>query len=188
MELWPPCCCVAAFVSAAFKQLRIPTAPKRELAIDLKTMVGPNDANPWRLPVTSEKNRRGVLLQDADETIRRLLQSHDSHFDFAHVPLSIIPLPLFDEVAQRAIDEGCVVGIGFARDMIIGGNGQLLHVARIVELNWREALLVDDALPGSEQEQRIGWDSIERACRKIDDGFWLIGPNHVVRTIGSPST
>jgi hypothetical protein len=177
--VWPPHCCVAAFVDAAIRTLCGQQLDRASLARDLKTVTAPGLANPWGLDIDEDPSAQGVLARTAVRQLGTLLQRVNSELSFRHIRFSTIAFEQYPDVFGQAISLGNVVGIGFDYSLLFGESLRARHVARArLASNPTEVVLVDDSHRGKLPVVTVDWPALERAVFAVDDGFWVIGPRH----------
>lgn len=171
---WPPWCCVVAFVTKALEIYGTKDIDLAALARSLGVRTGVSDANPWKLPVATRDEELGVSPKMARHTIPQSLSRHCPGLGFRYVPFREVQLQMHDAAFEDAAHQGCVIGVGYNYRMLMGREGCIRHVARVVDAQPGEkVILIDDYT--SEEPQRVHWSDLERAVYSVDDGFWIIG-------------
>lgn len=170
-----PCVCVSTFVTSAISDLLGLKPMPRHIAAEIQTHVGPDDLNPWNLPVTDDPNRRGVLLEDAKRLIPELLRSYSTRLSFVHIGFSEIPYAQYFELADILSRRRCIVGIGFDRCELFNEPPPAPHVAKIISLGELGVVLDNDGGRGDPRTFMVAYEALESAVLKINDGFWVIG-------------
>lgn len=174
--IWPPHCCVAAYVDAAVRILGGTVSDRVSLARELGTTTDPGMENPWHLPVTSEPLSLGVTAMAARQRLPQILQRIDQKLVFRHVPFATIAFEQYPEVFEQALSRGCVIGVGFDYTRLFGDAVTARHVARAsVGGSSQEVLLFDDSHRALRSVATVAWPALEQAILAIDDGFWIIG-------------
>jgi len=174
--VWPPCCCVAAFVEAALREFGHGVDDRRALAAELGIRVGERDGNPWDLPIEADSERRGLLKADAERRLPSVLRKYDADLRFRHVPFNMVTLRLYPELLAQALEQGCVVGVGVDMALLRCEQGSLRHVLRVQGPSSESRVtLLDDSRASPPARMESDWERVERAVRHIDDGFWIIG-------------
>lgn len=172
---WPACCCVAAFVEVALQQLGYWPIDRASIAHKLGIRVGPDDDNPWGLPIELNAYLRGLPVREAEKSIPSVLREFSTDLDFKHIPFNKIILGLHIELFGQATKQNCIVGVGFNRARFINTSKVLCHVVRIApSKNPEIVLMIDDSI-GSPNPEQIRWSDLEPAVADIKDGFWIIG-------------
>lgn len=176
-EPWPPYCCVAAFAHAALRQLGASCPPRQELARLLDTHVPESSANPWSLPIAPNRELTGVMPITATCAINDLLKELAPNLRMRHIPFRSIAMQLYADLADDAVRNGVVTGVGLDWTTILGEEGEIhRHLLRLQCAGDRNATLVDDSDGVGAKSFRLAWDAIERGVNVVNDGFWLIGP------------
>lgn len=176
-EPWAPYCCVAAFTEAALHQLGTECPPRSALARLLDTHVPEGSANPWALPITSDRELAGVTPTMAIRTINILLNKLAPNLRMRHIPFRSIAMQLYAELAEDAIRKGVVTGIGLDWTTTSGKEGDIhRHLLRLQGASDRNATLLDDSIGIGSEPFVLSWDVIERSVNVVNDGFWLVGP------------
>jgi hypothetical protein len=144
--VWPPQCCVPAFLGTAVATLtgtlellgkeRI----RRDLAVAVGVVVSPEDANPWDLRVSQRPEDWGVKVRN----IRGSLEPIESvlgcrrGFILEIIDLDTIPFRLYEDAVIELSRSGSVVGISFDYPELTGrvtssatGARPGRHVARL---------------------------------------------------------
>lgn len=175
--LWPPQCCVPAFVSAAIEQFGIEPPHQRLIAESLSVGVLESDENPWSLRVVTSYTDAGVKPSHAMRYINNLLREYANKLRFIHVPFLTIAYGLYDEVIAQSLERSVVVGIGLDWSALSNaGAGGAKHVARVAQMTTKGLQLIDDSSDISPSTLFATWDAVERSAREPLDGLWLIGP------------
>lgn len=170
---WPPHCCVPAYVVAALSAFGFKVRDNAAVARELGILVGPDDLNPWQLPVTALPDARGIAPADAIARIPALIRRYHSSLSFRHLRFSHIPCEMYREVFIDARSR-CCVGVGFSYSRLITGDANCRHVTRLEPGDTEnQAFIVDDSAKG--ESHSVSWDSLEAAVRAANDGFWIIG-------------
>jgi len=186
-DVWPPCCCVAAYLAEALRIHGYTDIDRPWLARELGICVGPADENPWRLPVTPESSLRGVPLSKAQNRIPAVLDHFGSGLRFRHVPFRAVTMNLFPDLLEQATAQKCVAGVGFNRGLLLGNLARNRHVARIVPHDQPErAVILDDSMGRPPARSIVEWSALETAVYNIDDGFWLIGSDRALNLEYAP--
>lgn len=176
-ESWPPYCCVAAFAHAALHQLEAECPSRSNLARLLGTHVPEGSANPWSLPVVSDRRLAGVAPTMAVRAINQLLRDLAPSLRMRHVPFRSIAMQLYADLANEAVGKGVVTGIGLDWGTVAGeGGGLHRHLLRLRGANDRGATLLDDSIGVDPEPFDVPWAELERSVHVVDDGFWLVGP------------
>jgi hypothetical protein len=173
--LWPPRCCVPAFVYAALARNGISADPL-SLPCLLGVEVSIGDKNPLGLPV-SQNGTWGMTSEAANGRINRLFQELGLPLAFRHVPFNEIALESYENVLEQAFSRSVVVGIGLNYNLLANVTRvePVRHVIRVISNRGSNLKLFDDSLEHSCSEFTVPWDKIERAVLNILDGYWLIG-------------
>lgn len=179
--IWPPCCCVAAYLAEALHVHGYSDIDRPWLARELGICVGPSDENPWGLPVTPESSLRGVPLSKAENRIPTVLDHFGSGLCFRHIPFRAVTLNLFPDLLEQATAQKCVAGVGFNKALLLQKPALIRHVARIVPHDRPESVVIlDDSLGRPPARHIVEWSALETAVYNIDDGFWLIGSDRAL--------
>jgi hypothetical protein len=174
--VWPPCCCVAAFVFESLRQLGYAVLDRAALARQLGIRVGPDKANPWNLLVDPDPNLQGLLVSDAKRLLPNILKQYDQNLRFRHIPFRTVMFELYAEVLDQALNQGCVAGVGFNKAVLLAESGTVRHVTRIRPVDDREkVLLLDDTCGVPARRTFVEWGILEKAVHSVNDGFWIIG-------------
>jgi hypothetical protein len=186
--VWPPQCCVSAYIYAALSHHGIRYANPSELPALLETSVRPTDANPLGLPVTTDDSTQGVTAAKATRTLGHLLADIAPTIGFRHLPLKVIPLGLYDEILEDALKRGLTVGVGVDVSLLDLGehNVPVLHVFRVHSFDRHQITLFDDSKECAPPTIKRSWERIEQAILAAADGFWLIGPEQELAFAAAP--
>jgi hypothetical protein len=163
-------------VVAAIEQLCHRQADRVQVARVLGTRVGPEDKNPWDLPVEPNPELRGVQVQEARERFPEILGPFDEALGFRHVPFNTVMFGLFPEVLDQALARGCVVGVGFNYARLLARGNIVRHLMRVQPTdNPEEVLLLDDSAGKPPARFLARWMNLEAAVADVHDGFWIVG-------------
>lgn len=176
-RLWPPHCCVPAFVKAALRQLGVDCPGDEAFARFLGVRVAPGQENPFGLTFATETHPAGISAGDAERQINRLCRSLQVPIYFRHVPFRSIAFGLWEDVLQTARRSSAVVGVGVDYHQLekIEPDRSALHVLRIVECRRNTVKLYDDSGESVPTCFEISHDRLERAVIAASDGYWILG-------------
>jgi hypothetical protein len=176
MKIWPPWCCVTAFITASLEQLGYNVENPALIAKELGTSIGPEDDNPWNLDIQPDYELRGVSLLSAKKKIPLILKQFDERLNFRHVKFRTVTFHLFQDYLEQELKNGAVVGVGFNYTYLFGGTNLNRHITRILPADdTRIVYLIDDFSNTPPENVSINWIKLEKAVYDIDDGFWIIG-------------
>jgi hypothetical protein len=177
-ERWPAHCCVPAFVHAALRASGIDLKEPASLPALLGVHVGANDENPLDLQIAETDDARGVTVAVAEKSIQALLDDLKLSISFRYLPFNEIPLSLYEDVLQDALNKGFIVGLGADVSQLDIENcqGKALHVFRVVGFNYNSITLFDDAYECYPPELTRAWHEVERSVLAAESGFWIFGP------------
>ncbi len=140
--IWPPHCCVPAFLGCAVARLAGDSGAlkdkeiRRKLATAVRVTVGPTDANPWALQVSSDVKEWGVTPEAAKmrlELVESVLGvEHNLVLDF--VKFNMVPFEFYEDEVTQFSRRGAVVGISFDyRELVrLSADGTEFHLTRHV--------------------------------------------------------
>lgn len=186
-SIWPPCCCVAAYLAEALRIHGYSDIDRPRLARELGICVGPADENPWGLSVTPESSLRGLPLSKAQNRIPAVLAHFGSGLRFRHIPFRAVTLNLFPDLLEQATKQKCVAGVGFNRALLFGSPALIRHVARIIPHDHPDSVVIlDDSMERPPARHVVEWSALETAVYNIDDGFWLIGSDRAINLEYAP--
>jgi len=171
---WPERCCVAAFVWAAILNLCCVSVDRQQLARRLGIRVGPNDDNPWGLPV-AKSGTTGLTVAEATEAIPLIVCEY--RLFFRHVPFNTIAFEQFPETLHHAVSRRHVAGVGLDYSVVSGRGRQ--HSAHVMRCRLGETgrcvVLVDDSTGFPAVCHELQWHELEAAVHAVDGGYWIIG-------------
>lgn len=119
--VWPPQCCVPAFLWAAVhglcdQRVQVPSVIEMKAAATaLKIVVSPEDANPFEFPVSNDPLKWGVKAVDATSRFDAFLSSIgvEKRLNLSLFPINEIDFEAYEEVILELQSTGGIVGIGF---------------------------------------------------------------------------
>ena len=205
---WPPQCCVPAFLGTAITILaETPDALQREevrrdLAIAIGVVVGPEDANPWGLRVSRRPDDWGVGVRDIEGSLHSLESVLGCHQELTLevIRFDIIPFRLYEDAVVELSGRGGVIGISFDY-LALTGKQQLTsartqqsarHLARLTpsaadgkkEPNIQspefrtdytgDLWVFDDSGEMGDSESLVDWQFLVKACWAVGGGLWHV--------------
>jgi hypothetical protein len=175
---WPPQCCVAAVVNATLVASGTHVADPTAIPGLLGTRVGPDEANPLGLAITTDIDARGVTAAEAVRRIPGILKTFGSPLGFRHVPLNTISLDQHEEVLAAALKQATVVAVGlnYATLARRETDKPARHVFRVIGSGDGLLNLMDDSGECEPAVQTFPVQEVFHAARAVRDGFWIFGP------------
>lgn len=174
-RVWPPECCVPAFVHAALLSFGVGLADVDALPARLGVRIRPDQKNPLGLALATDSNPPGIRAVDADREINKLFAELQVPLAFRRVPFLEITLDLWDEVLKTALDRKIVTALGLDYTVLTGlpGSQSAQHVMRVKAQTRDSVQLLDDS--GESEPANFAWVHVESAVLAVPDGFWMIG-------------
>jgi len=173
--------CAPSFVHHALQALGHTAPPLPHIARRLSTTVDPADENPWNLPTEPCYQLRGTHTSTVVAELPALLAEQDGDLSFRHISFHCIACELYPEVLAQASVRGCIVGVGYAWDILNATTAarpravsdHSRHVSRLEPLSEQRVRVIDNGPPC----EVFSWDLVTDAVLAVDDGFWVIGPS-----------
>ncbi|MBO1329503.1 hypothetical protein OQ496_14065 [Acetobacter suratthaniensis] len=176
-KLWPPQCCVPAFVHAALLQLGVdypyPDAIPKVIGIRVK----PEDVNPLDLALADRLHPPSIRGSDAERQVNRMCCQIDSDLRLRRVPFKAIIEELWMDVLDEAMSRGAVVGLGVDYNMLMAAGPSdcsAQHVLRVLSLNNGIITLFDDSGESNQAVISVDPDRVREAVLSVEDGLWII--------------
>lgn len=179
-RIWPPECCVPAFVHNAMVVKGVALDVPDILPSKLGVRVRPDQDNPLGLALADDRYPPGIRSADAEQDINRCFVELGITLRFRHIMFLAIALGLWEEVLDVALARSVVVGLGvdFGVLMKRTSTSPAEHVQRVISRNGDRLELVDDSGETIPARYSASTDQISRAVLAIPDGFWMIGAKH----------
>ncbi len=129
-----------------------------------------------------DSKARGVLVSEAMIRLPSVLKEYDENLAYRHLPFREVTLGLFGEVVETAIQNGCVIGVGYDHAKLEGKQDEHRHLARIVANRGHDEIqLADDYVGRPAPLITVNWAELESAVYRVDDGFWIIGHRDAIQ-------
>jgi hypothetical protein len=207
---WQSQCCVPAFLWRALQAFSdreglAQEAWHRKAAECLGVNVGPNDPNPWSLPVTTNPERWGVTPKLASERFEPLqaLAECTIKLRLDIVKANEVPFGQFEDAVHELHNRGGIVAIGYDLADLERWAGHPLppkrahHLVRLTPLAAERELepnvlsaefafdypgairLFDDSGELTPAELCVPWPTLIHAFRAINGAFWAVCPASV---------
>lgn len=130
--VWPPHCCVPAFLYSALGKCGVDLPDPLTLPKLLGVQVGPEDINPLQLRITEDFDQRGITCEQAVGRINNYLQKYYPCFAFRHIKFKNIQFKMYGEVLATALEKGLIVGIGVNYTLLKNRSGEVYrHLFRV---------------------------------------------------------
>ena len=119
--IWPPQCCVPAFLGTAVGFLTgtldalLSEDIRRDLATAVGVVVGPEDANPWGLRVSHRAEEWGVKARNIEgslDSVESVLGCHRG-LTLEVVSFDTIPFQLYEDAVIDIVSHKAIIGISF---------------------------------------------------------------------------
>jgi hypothetical protein len=174
---------------------------RHDLAVAVGVTVGPNDANPWGLPVSNDADEWGVKTEDIKGglgPIESVLGCRRS-FTLEVANFDTIPFQLYEDAVIELSQRMVIVGISFdyaklkeAAKFSKSETHPGRHVARLTpsiddegkKPNIRspdfkfdysgDLWLFDDSGEMDNSDSFVSWPRLVRACRAVGGGLWSV--------------
>ena len=176
-RIWPPQCCVPAFVHAALMQLGVDCPYPEAIPGILGVRVRPDQANPLGLALVDASHPAGIRGSDAEREVNRMCREIDSALRLRRVPFETIVEELWTDVLDDAMSRGAVVGLGVDYNVLmatVASDRSAQHVLRVLSREGESFALFDDS--GESDPATISVDSarVRAAVLPIHDGLWIM--------------
>lgn len=175
--IWPPQCCVPAFVHAALVQLGEDCPYPMTIPGILGVRVGQGQANPLELALADAAHPPGIRGGEAERAVNRMCREIGSPFRLRRVPFKTIVEDLWLDVLDEALSRGAVVGIGVDYGILTTGGSpdrSAQHVFRVLGREPRTLTLFDDSGESGLDTMTVEPDRLRVAVLPIDDGLWIM--------------
>lgn len=176
-RIWPPECCVPAFLHGAMLAKAVAVAVPDVLPSILGVRVRPDQENPLGLALADPRNPPGIRAADAEREINRFFSELELPLRFRRVPFLQIAMGLWEEVLDAALAKGLVVGLGVDYGVLMQRTTprSAQHVLRVLARKGDQLEVVDDSGETSPARFEVATDRASEAVLAIPDGFWMIG-------------
>ncbi|WP_150131843.1 hypothetical protein [Sphingomonas carotinifaciens] len=175
--IWPPQCCVPAFVHAALVQLGVDCPYPEAIPGILGVRVRADQSNPLGLALADASHPAGIRGADAEREVNRMCRELDSPLRLRRVPFKTIVEELWMDVLDDAMSRGAVVGLGIDYNVLMGtvaSDRSAQHVMRVLVRDGESIAIFDDS--GESVPAMISVDParVRAAVLPIDDGLWIM--------------
>lgn len=176
-HVWPPECCVPAFLHGAMLAKSVAVAEPSALPRILGVRVRPGQDNPFGLALADSHHPPGIRAKDAEAGINRLFADLGLPLRCRRVPFLEIGLGLWEELLDAALAKGIVVGLGLDFNVLTRRSipSSAEHVLRVLGRSGRHLEVIDDSGEATPALRRVTTEDAAKAVLAIPDGFWMIG-------------
>lgn len=178
-RIWPPQCCVAAFVHAAFVQFGVECPYPETIPGILGVRVRPDQPNPLGLALADALHPAGIRGADAEREINRMCREIGSPLRLRRVPFGTIVEELWMDVLDDALSRRAVVGLGVDYHTLMTTESperSAQHVLRVLERLEETLSLFDDSGESVPPSFTVDPAQVRVASRRINDGLWIMNP------------
>ncbi|NVJ09747.1 hypothetical protein HUW63_31560 [Myxococcus sp. AM001] len=175
--LWPPQCCVPAFVHAALVRLGVPCSVPEALPSILGVRVRPDQENPLGLALATDAHPPGIRGADAEREVNQMCLELGLPFRLRRIPFNTIQWDAWEDVLITALNRKAIVGVGVDYHVLMSTEPirSAQHVLRVDQWRADAVGLFDDSGETVPPHFEIGHEQLRRAVMAISDGLWIIG-------------
>lgn len=176
-KVWPPQCCVPAFVHAALVELGFDCAHPEIIPSILDVRVLPDQENPLELKLADAAHPPGIRGSDAERQVNRMCTDLALPLRLRRVPFSTIYAELWEDVLDAALASGAVVGIGVEYNILMGramSKRSAQHVLRVLSHDAQSSRLFDDSGESDPAVLMFDAERVRASVLSIGDGFWIV--------------
>ncbi len=171
----PPHSCVVTFVASALQEY-VQTCDLARLAHLLGMRVGPEDANPWNVPIEPDPSLRGITLDRFERAVPSVLLTYAPELRFRYVPFNTIAFGLYDAVLEAALAASCTIGVSYNYAHLQRNAGTVRHVSRVCRAEFPHHVILSDTTGTDPNDtSRIHWENLCAAVNDISGGYLIIG-------------
>jgi hypothetical protein len=178
-RLWPPQCCVPAFMYAALVQLGVECPVPNAIPSILGVRVRSDDANPLGLALADAAHPPGIRGEDAEREVNRMCRDLELPIRLRRIPFNTVIEDLWEDILDTALAREAVVGVGVDYKILTGGavpDGSAQHVLRVLRFNRDGLTLFDDSGESVPPMIDLEVARLRSAVLAILDGLWIVGP------------
>lgn len=175
--VWPPECCVPAFVCFALDHFGLECSYPQTLPAILGVKVHADQDNPLHLPIATSASPVGIRAADAEREINRLFSELGSPVTFRRIPFDEVTFGLWEDVLESALSRDIVVGLGVDYAVLTGKpvRRPARHLVRVTQQAGDYLSLYDDSGEMGTAAFQCSIDTARSAVQAVPDGFWMIG-------------
>jgi hypothetical protein len=176
-RIWPPECCVPAFVHAAMVAKNVALPEPDALPGILGVRVRADQDNPLGLALADQYHPPGIRAVDAEREINRLFTKLGLQLQCRRIPFLEVGFGLWEEVLDVALARDLVLGLGVDFSVLMQRSTQrsAQHVLRVLTHVDDRLEVVDDSGEATQDRFFVTTDRASMAVLAIPDGFWMIG-------------
>lgn len=177
LRIWPPQCCVPAFVYAALVELGVECAYPETIPGMLDVRVLPFQENPLQLRLADATHPPGITGASAEREVNRMCADLELTFRLRRVPFNTIHAELWEDVLEAALASGAVVGLGVEYNLLMGttmSKRSAQHVLRVLHHNAGSVRLFDDSGESVPATITAEADRVRASVLPIEDGLWIM--------------
>lgn len=178
-RIWPPQCCVPAFVHAALVQLGEDCPHPETIPGILGVRVRPDQENPLELALVDASHPPGMRGADAEREVNRMCREIGSVLRLRRVPFNTIVGDLWIDVLDEAMSRGAVVGVGVDYHVLKTRgipDRSAQHVVRALGREDQLLTLFDDSGESDPATILVDTERLRAAVLPIHDGLWIMNP------------
>lgn len=176
-RIWPPQCCVPAFVHAALVQLGEDCPYPETIPGILGVRVRPDQENPLELALADASHPPGIRGADAEREFNRMCREIGSVLRLRRVPFNTIVGELWIDVLDDAMSRGAVVGLGVDYHVLMTrgtSDRSAQHVLRVLGREGQLFTLFDDSGESDPATIMVDTERLHAAVLPIHDGLWIV--------------
>lgn len=176
-RIWPPQCCVPAFVHAALVQLGEDCPYPETIPGILGVRVRPDQENPLELALADASHPPGIRGADAEREFNRMCREIGSVLRLRRVPFNTIVEQLWIDVLDDAMSRGAVVGLGVDYHVLMTRgtwDRSAHHVLRVLGREDQLFTLFDDSGESDPATILVDTERLHAAVLPIYDGLWIV--------------
>ncbi len=177
LRVWPPQCCVPAFVHAALVQLGEDCPYPETIPGILGVRVRPDQENPLELALADPAHPPGIRGVDAEREVNRMCREIGSVLRLRRVPFNTIVGELWIDVLDEAMSRGAIVGLGVDYHVLVSrgaSDRSAQHVLRILGREGQLFTLFDDSGESDPATILVDAERLRAAVLPIHDGLWIV--------------
>ncbi|SFH52803.1 hypothetical protein SAMN04488020_12021 [Palleronia marisminoris] len=176
-RIWPPHCCVPAFVHAALVQHGVEFPFPETIPGLIGVRVDPSQDNPLKLALADAAHPPGIRGADAELEVNRMFADLELDLRLRRVRFDSLKAELWVDVLDAALSSGAAVGIGFDYNHFMGRTtpkAAAQHVLRVLYRDVGSLTLFDDSGEAKPATINADFQRVKSAVLSIRDGFWII--------------